>query len=165
MMETSFDPETGARLNHLLEQEYDAQDRSNPLISPIQMADAVYARCLLPSSSVPKEIYYAAILELRQLARQVCARKEVTDEDEAEAQGLLPFAFQRRYPRKRSGDSQYVLFENMSYEDLTENIVRLRTEAKAKHRHADALEAHRNALVASGKLKLPIGAAENFPAQ
>ena len=59
---------------------------------------------------------------------------------------MFPETLQKRYPRQQSDNSvepEYILLEFMSDSDIDYNVARLRKEAVAKLRHADALEAYR----------------------
>jgi hypothetical protein len=90
----------------------------------------------------PPLVYLAAHLQLRQLARSICRRKFEDGDDDTEQHELFP-NLQKRYPAAHSPDSEpeYVLLDHLSKDDVTFNVHRLRSEAQAKLRHADALEA------------------------
>lgn len=87
-------------------------------------------------------IYIGCHLYLRQLARGICA--STFEDQEGLAQHDLFPALQRRYPVARAAGSeepQYVKLELMTEADVEYNVSRLRMEANAKQKHADALEA------------------------
>ena len=85
--------------------------------------------------------YQAAHLQFRQIARSIC-RKHFDPAERSESD-LFPETLQQRYPRAVSGfeEPEYVLLELMEPRDIAFNVARLRKEAKAKLKHADALEA------------------------
>jgi hypothetical protein len=93
----------------------------------------------------PRELhelgYQAAHLHFRQIARSYC-RKRFDPAERSEAD-LFPETLQQRYPRAAPGfeEPEYVLLELMEPRDIAFNVARLRKEAKAKLKHADALEA------------------------
>lgn len=96
-----------------------------------------------PNKTAPTLVYLAAHLQLRQLARSLFRHKfEADDDGEVEQHELFP-DLQRRYPAAHSTDAEpeYVLLEHLTQEDVAFNVHRLRAEADAKMRHADALEA------------------------
>jgi hypothetical protein len=82
-------------------------------------------------------IYRAAHLQFRQLARGMC---RIKFEGEADTHDLFP-ELQRRYPARHKEDvePEYVLLEHLEEEDVTYNYDRLKSEARAKMKHADAL--------------------------
>jgi hypothetical protein len=97
------------------------------------------------------------LLYLRQLARGVChVRAEDTETDlpnnpalQAELE-LFDGQLQRRYP---IGDGQtYRLREHLTYTERMANADRLDAESVAKAKHARALRAETERLVAQGKL-------------
>ena len=84
-------------------------------------------------------------LHLRQIARGQC-RKLFGSHDGGgvDDQGEMFEELQWRYPTARSKEEdepQYVLRQHMSSDDIAYNVARLRSEARAKLAHADALEA------------------------
>lgn len=91
--------------------------------------------------------YAMAHLQFRQLARGICAGTFEPDEPR-EAGGddqheMFP-VLQRMYPKARSSskeEPEYVRLELLTDEDIRFNVERLRSEAVAKLKHADALEA------------------------
>ena len=88
--------------------------------------------------------YKMAHLQFRQIARGICAGHwEAPDEEAGEEHDLFP-DLQKRYPIHRPKDSEpeYVLLEHLSGIDIAFNVGRLRSEAVAKLKHADALEAY-----------------------
>lgn len=87
--------------------------------------------------------YLAAHLQFRQIARSFCNKKFDPVEAEIEQDEMFP-VLQERYPRAPSSkraQPEYVLRELMTREDIEHNVHRLRQEAQAKAKHADALEA------------------------
>jgi hypothetical protein len=85
-------------------------------------------------------------LQMRQIARSLL-RKKFEPKDGGRKDDLFP-ELQWRYPTARTADDDdptYILRDLMSGEDVTYNVARLRAEADAKNKHADALEAwHRD---------------------
>jgi hypothetical protein len=104
----------------------------------------------------PALVYTGCHLQLRQIAREFLRGKYEPDgETEDDAQHELWPDLQRRYPTAktaRTPDPEYVLLEHLNDADVGYNLARLRSEAVAKLRHADALEAwwrsHPNSLTA-----------------
>jgi hypothetical protein len=97
-----------------------------------------------PKKVAPQLVYRAAHLQLRQMARALCRREYGEDAGELGAQHNLFPSLQARYPvscSAREGDPEYVRLENLKSEDVAFNVTRLRKEARAKLKHADALEA------------------------
>jgi hypothetical protein len=87
-------------------------------------------------------VYLGCHMHLRQIARSLCAR--TFEDDQGLAQHDLFPALQRRYPIARpiaSEEPQYIKLEAMTEADVKYNVDRLRSEANAKQKHADALEA------------------------
>lgn len=87
--------------------------------------------------------YLLAHLQARQIARSFC-RERFEEDATALRDDLFPESLQHRYPRKPTAHGEepvYVLRELMTDEDVVFNVDRLRKEAEAKLRHADALEA------------------------
>lgn len=83
-------------------------------------------------------------LHLRQIARAQCRKlfEDSEDDDEPRFSGFE--GLQWRYPTMRSkgaDEPEYVLRDHMSDDDVSYNVSRLRSEARAKLAHADALEA------------------------
>jgi hypothetical protein len=83
-------------------------------------------------------------LQFRQIARSFC--RQHFDPEVVVENDLFPETLQQRYPLKQTDGSQepvYVLLDLLSQEDILFNVERLRKEASAKLRHADALDAWR----------------------
>jgi hypothetical protein len=81
-------------------------------------------------------------LQFRQIARSFCRRH--FDPTERTEDDLFPETLQERYPRREfnpSGEAEYVLRDLLTPSDIAYNVERLRREASAKLKHADALEA------------------------
>jgi hypothetical protein len=95
-----------------------------------------------PGHIAPDLIYLAANLHLRQIARSLF-RSRFEDGAEFDAQHSLFPNLQTRYPAAHSADREpeYVLLESLDEADVIFNVERLRAEASAKMKHADALEA------------------------
>jgi hypothetical protein len=113
-------------------------------VSPSWLATEVM-QMLDPDRSSHQIEYAMAHLQFRQLARGVCAGKweDPDDPREGDQHDLFP-VLQRRYPIARSSgkeEPQYALLELLTDRDIHFNIERLRNEAMAKLKHADALEA------------------------
>lgn len=91
-------------------------------------------------------VYLGCHLQLRQIARGQC-RKLFEDEDDEDPDAPRFTGFnglQWRYPTARSrvaSEPEYVLRDHMTGADVSYNVSRLRSEARAKLEHADALEA------------------------
>lgn len=83
-----------------------------------------------------------AHLHLRQIAREVLRRKFEISCDETEKHDMFP-DLQAHYPaaRTKGEEPRYIKLEHMAVEDVEFNVHRLRGEAEAKLKHADALEA------------------------
>lgn len=133
---------------------YDRLDNSGDIeVSPAVVADEV-RRVIDPESESPTLLCYAAVLELRQMARSLCRKRTCIDDDSAaEQQTLFDGQLQRRYPATRRGDEVYVLREYMTLDERIANISRLENEGRAKLRHADALRSETEALIARGILQ------------
>jgi hypothetical protein len=114
------------------------QDR----VSPAWLATEAMCALDPARTSHPLE-YMMAHLQFRQLARSVCAgRWERGEPGQSEQHDLFP-VLQSRYPISRvdNQEPEYIRLELMSDADVEFNILRLRSEAMAKLKHADALEA------------------------
>lgn len=129
-------------------------ERGDIEVRPAMLAEAVRQR-IDPEGVSPVLMTYAGVLQLRQMARGVCRRQVGEDDDTTAGQGaLFDGQLQRRYPAKRAGDEVYVLRDHLTIEERRENIARLRAEAASKARHADALEAETEGLIARGLLSV-----------
>jgi hypothetical protein len=88
--------------------------------------------------------YLGCHLHLREIARAFCRESFDPIYPRDGSADLFPDTLQARYPRARlrssSDEPEYVLPENMSDADIQFNVDRLRQEATAKLKHADALE-------------------------
>lgn len=89
------------------------------------------------------EIYRAAHLQLRQVARGILGKK-FESEDENEKHGFFT-DLQIRYPaaHSKSEEPSYVLLEYCSDADLDYNIERLDKEIKGKTKHRNSLIAYK----------------------
>ncbi len=118
--------------------------RDAPRISPNWIATESMVMLDGPRVSPPL-VYLGCHLQIRQIARELLRGKyEPDDVGEDDTQHDLWPDLQRRYPTaksQRSGDPEYVLLEELTATDVGYNVARLRGEAQAKLRHADALEA------------------------
>jgi hypothetical protein len=97
--------------------------------------------------------YLGCHLQLRQMARQFCRKK--FDPAEATEDDLFEGTLQPRYPRHSANaedEPEYILLDFLTSDDVDFNVARLRKEARAKLKHADALEAF-------GQQKFQYGAA------
>lgn len=142
-----------SELEQVLRDEY-SRIPEDVAVFPSILADRAYAR-IDPSERSPLLVRWAAILELRQLARGICRERFTVEEKEAEdtSQGLL-FNLQKRYPARRGDEDGYFPLAQLTYGELQHNIRRLRNEAGAKIAHADALQAYTDTLIATGQLQV-----------
>jgi hypothetical protein len=99
--------------------------------------------------SAPILVRWGCVLELRQLARPML-RREFEQQDIDQAQGELFEGLQDRYPGVGDHKGMYVPRQMMTLPDYDANIARLRHEAEAKQKHADALAAERDEKVRLG---------------
>lgn len=117
--------------------------RGQITISPAWVAtEAMYV--IDPERLGPDLEYFGCHLQLRQIARQLLRQRFEPDDQRLSAQHELWPDLQPRYPKANSAkteEPEYVLLEHMTSEDIDYNVARLRNEANAKLRHADALEA------------------------
>jgi hypothetical protein len=118
--------------------------RDAPRISPASIATEAMEE-LDPAGMVKRGatlLWQACNLYLRQIARQLLAHRFMPD-DEDETAELFVEGLQWRYPLAHSSkeDPVYVLLDLLSPEDVAYNVERLRSEADAKMKHADRLEA------------------------
>jgi len=122
--------------------------RDEPGISPSWVATEGM-RELDPRHTVERAqplVWLGCHLELRQLARGILHRRfgPGRDEKDDDDRGSLFPDLQWRYPSARSATAEepiYVLRDLMTEADVKYNVSRLRAEAAAKNKHADALEA------------------------
>jgi hypothetical protein len=119
--------------------------RIEPRISPSWVATEAM-RELDPAKTVERRdplIWLGCHLELRQIARALLARRFDPIKDNGLRDDLFP-QLQWRYPTARSAffdEPEYILRDLMGSDDVGYNVARLRAEADAKSKHADALEA------------------------
>ena len=146
------------QLNQLIRERYNVlDDIETPVIHQNQLAEAVL-KFIDPGSISPALVRHAAVLELRQLARAICRARyeENQKQHEVEQSGdLFDFELQPRYPAQRDGDEAYVLRLHLTIDERRENSARLRSEAKTKLRHANALDAETDDLIRKGVLVVP----------
>lgn len=118
-------------------------------VSAEALADTA-VRSIDPTDLSPRLIKWAGILELRQLARQILRREYGNESDiDNDAQYELFDSLQDRYPGAGNNKGSYIPRDLMTIEDYEVNIARLRNEASAKLKHADALERELNDKLAS----------------
>jgi hypothetical protein len=124
--------------------------REEPQISPYWVATEAMRKLRAlwmakPTKGYPL-VYVGCHLQLRQIARGILREQFEPEDGQVVEHPLFP-GLQWRYPiaRAKDGEPQYVLLELLSNEDAIYNIDRLRSEAKEKLKHADALEAWRRA--------------------
>jgi hypothetical protein len=141
----------------LLQAAYSQLDDKNIIaIYPEDLADVVF-RQFDQAGVTPALLAWAARLELRQLARHVCARHPKMAQSDADAQFDELLDLRRRYPAMRCDDCgllrhAYVLRGGMSYWERKAVSSRLRSEGNAKLFHGDALDTETDLLVRSGQL-------------
>jgi hypothetical protein len=85
-------------------------------------------------------VYKAAHLELRQLAREACREKWETDADRDRHPMFPDLQWRYPVPRETGAEPVYVLLEQLTDSDILFNVARLRADATARLKHADALE-------------------------
>lgn len=109
-------------------------------ISPSWLATEAIVRIDFPRS-LHEVGYVGCHLQMRQIARGFCRQR--FDPTETHEDDLFHGMLQQRYPAAHSVDEEpvYLLLETLSDTDVAYNVARLRKEADAKLRHADALEA------------------------
>lgn len=135
------------RARELVLQVYEAR-RSHVRVSPSWLATECMQTLDPERTSHPIE-YTMAHLQFRQLARNICSgrwEREDSVAGDIDQHELFP-DLQTRYPvagRSADQEPEYVLLEHMTEADVTFNVSRLRSEARAKLKHADALEAWGN---------------------
>lgn len=146
-------------VTNLLREEYVKQNEKSA-ISPVELANNVY-NLLDPRRHAPPEVQNLAILELRQLARQICADRYREQEAQIERNAIyeqqeLFEGLQHRYPTKRGDDDAYVLLGDLTEAEGRGNAARLRQEGRAKIGHADALDAYFDKKFGGGPGKFPV---------
>ena len=114
--------------------------------SEIEIQPALLASCAIkkidPETLSPPLVGWAANLELRQLARGLL-RKKFDPTHEENPQAEMFEGLQERYPTKRNAEPTYVVLDELSDEEIEDNLVRMGREISAKQKHYDALEAYR----------------------
>lgn len=116
------------------------RDRTRSHINPSWVAHQVMLK-LDPKRISPPSVYGGANLWARHVAREKLRGKFLSGDVSAQDE-LFP-ELQWRYPVahcEKRDDPEYVLRDLMTDEDIAWNVDRLRAEAEAKLRHADALE-------------------------
>lgn len=110
-------------------------------ISPAWLATEVMLALGFKQAKNPT-VYLAAHLQFRQVARQLLGdRYASADPPDEDAQHPLFPELQARYPiaRKRGEEPTYRMLEYLQDADVAYNVERLRSEARAKLKHADSL--------------------------
>jgi hypothetical protein len=145
------------QLTSLLLTAFEERDKDDvEAFYPEDLADLVFER-LDPDGVSPFLVAWAAKLELRQLARQICAHRQETRERRAESGQIELFELQPRYPARRCTSDgtprdAYVLRHCLSYWERKAVVNRLSREGHAKLRHGQALDVETEKLVKSGHL-------------
>lgn len=116
------------------------------IITPASLALILRGR--YATAALPPAIDYASFEHLKQMARKRLGRRFDPDSDEAEAyedgQGeLFGGVLQKRYPtpHKRGQEPAYKRREDLTPDERAWNVNALRSSARARLLHADALEA------------------------
>src|SRR5271157_1947316 len=144
--------EATERINNLIREQYNRLDEANEItISPAQLARIVYD-ALDPKAHSPLDVQFLCILQLRQMARQICAKRNDEEENQANQGTLFEMQLQPRYPAKRDGEDVYVVRSMLTLQERRIIIARLELEASAKMRHAQALKAETDELLKRGVL-------------
>lgn len=129
-----------AQLHDEMYRVYESQ-KHLPAISPAWLATKTMDAINFPRALHPLG-YLGCHLQLRQMARRFC--REEFDPAETTQGELFQGALQQRYPRcpsENETEPVYVLRDLLLETDVKYNTARLRKEADAKLKHADALEA------------------------
>jgi hypothetical protein len=120
---------------------YEAR-REHVAVSVQDIAHTVF-ETLDPVGQTPFLIRHCAILELRQMTRELLRlNTEKESQTDDPVVDMFGFALQRRYPVERNGSLAYVLVEHLTYAEGKQNVENLKKEQKAKGQHADALDAY-----------------------
>lgn len=132
----------------ILRNQYDkALRKDSDQINPAWLAAGAYEK-MDPSTRAPILVRYTSSLQLRQMARGLCRKEHETQEAESEQHEM--FELQAYYPAQRNGEEVYVKRAELTLAERQANITRLRAEAESKSKHADALQAETDALMAKG---------------
>jgi hypothetical protein len=116
---------------------------------------------LHPNFALPPLSDYLENMQLRQMARAILRRQELSEDNiDHSTEDMFGAALQVRYPTMRLGQVDgieeyvqvYVKREDLTYEERMENSNALRMEADAKVKHANALDAETEYLLMMGKL-------------
>lgn len=118
-------------------------------IHPAYIAAIAYSK-MDKTKRAPTLVKYAARLQLRQMATTLCRKVHEKVEATLESAQQEIWDLQANYPVTRSGELIFIARMDMTLEDRQANISRLRKESAAKARHADALQAETDKLVAQG---------------
>lgn len=141
------------QVQQIMRDVYDALDNTGDVeVNPKLVAARTLDR-LDPEGIAPTLVGWTATLELRQMARAFCRRVSCVADLGASVQSeMFDGQLQRRYPAVRNGEEVYVLREHMTLRERRQMSARLRSEAKAKSQHADALDAETDALLQLGEI-------------
>lgn len=133
-----------------LRERYEQMDANGDIaISPAVLAAQAYPD-IDPEGVAPILVQWAAVMEMRQLARGICRSRNDEFEERASMQDEMFEQLQPRYPAHRNGEEVYVQREHLTPKEYEYNIARLRSEGAAKLAHADALQAEYEARDARG---------------
>lgn len=139
------------RAMQVLREEYEELDNAGEVIIKPALLAAHAIERIDPASDSPVLVSWLAVLQMRQMARSICRTvSQLDDPSKAEQGALFDGQLQRRYPATREGEEVYVLRERLTLAERKANSARLRAESIAKARHADALDAETDALLAHG---------------
>lgn len=153
------------RINNLIREIYNRFDEEKKItISPTYLARSVY-ESLDPEARSPLDVQMLCVLQLKQMSRQICIKRNNEQEAEASQGTLFEKQLQPRYPTERpdttTGETEdgYTLREYLTLQERRAIIARLKAEAIAKNTHAIALEAETEDLLRRGILHEGEGAA------
>lgn len=137
----------------IIREEYSALDEGGEVfVDPALVAARAMAR-IDPDGATPVMPSYLAVLQLRQMAREVCRKVSgLPDPGEVGQQQLFDGQLQRRYPVKRNGKDGYVLREQLNLSERREINARIFAIGDAWITHGRAFAAETDALIAAGVL-------------
>lgn len=149
MAKRDYEDGLGEKCMDAVRVEYErAKRRRADVIHPAYIAACAFNK-IDPSGRAPIMAKYAARQYLRRLATSLSREQEqakpAADRQQEMFDGLQPY-----YPCKRSGEAVVVRRDLLTLEERLANIARLRAEAESKAKHADALQAETDALMAQG---------------
>lgn len=120
----------------IIEEEWKGQK----LISPASVATEMIDRFKKSDPTVT----YHCFLDFKGIARSFLRKLFKDQEDRMEQERLFGDLLQARYPAERDGDDIYARPDDLSEEELLQNVKRLQKEARAKQDHAVALLGYLN---------------------